>query len=399
MFSKGTDTEHEVKLDSELIYAAWRVGAAYGGQTVPLEVVTSFVGNGAKIKIEGKSENGKKLGKVSSTIKNNKFIGELEIPEDIENGDYIFFKVSLPDNSLDGESNHIPAGPPIEATNMKWSTDEARRGDVLTLSADIEGASDGTEATITIYEYDSDNIHDVITDFPAVVENTKIEVQWEYEYHEDTDDIPTQEEMDKYGGSYNPPEYFFTITIGAQELGKEQESGILNFKDWIEVELVDDNNDPIPEVEYEAVYPDGTTQSGKLDELGKTRFENVPPGDFKITYKDVCTEVEEKEVTQSDDPDDDVLSADEGEVSTETQSEEEGEEEETDDNFDDEFGDDSQSETDSSWTQEDNVGGEGTQTESSGTQEDSVGGSGTQTDGTGTQEDSGGGTDSQTPRM
>jgi hypothetical protein len=283
-FSKGTDTEHEIKLDSTLIYAAWRTGTAYGGQAVPFEVVTSFVGNGAKIKIEGKSENGKKLGNVSSTIKNNKFIGELEIPEDIELGDYVFFTVSLPDNSLDGESNHIPARPPVEVTNMKWSADEARRGDKLTLSADIENVDDGTEAKIIIYEYDSDNVHDVITEFPAVVEKKKIEVQWEYEYHEDTDEIPTQEEMEKYGGSYNPPEYFFTITIGAQEIGKNQESGILNFKDWIEIKLTEGDGEAIGNEDYKVYLPDGQEISGTLDETGFAREENIPPGRCIIEF-------------------------------------------------------------------------------------------------------------------
>ncbi len=286
-FSKGTDTEHEIKLDSKLIYAAWRTGAAYGGQAVPLEVMTSFVGNGATIKIEGKSENGKKLGKIKDKIKNNKFIGELEIPEDIELGDQVYFTVSLPDNSLDGESNRIPAKPPIEVTNMKWSADEARRGDTLTLSADVKGVDEGTEAKIILYEYDSDNIHDVITEFPAVVEKNKIEVMWEYEYHEDTDEIPTDEELKKYGGKYNPPEYFFTITIGAEEFGKEQESGILKFKDWFEITLTDPTGSRIPDKKYILQMPDGTKREGTLDANGYAREENIPPGMVYIDFPDI----------------------------------------------------------------------------------------------------------------
>ena len=47
-FSKGTDTEHEIKLDSTLISAVWRPGKAIGGQEMPFEVRTSFVGVGAR---------------------------------------------------------------------------------------------------------------------------------------------------------------------------------------------------------------------------------------------------------------------------------------------------------------------------------------------------------------
>jgi len=297
-FNKATDTEHEIKLDSQLIYAAWRTGTAYGGQAAPLEVLTSFVGNGAKIKIEGKSENGKNLGKINSKIKNNKFIGELEIPEDIELGDSVYFEVNLSDNGLDGESNRIPAKPPIKVTNMKWSAEEARRGDTLTLTADIEGVDEGTEAKIIIYEYDNDNIHDVITEFPAVVEKNKIEVMWEYEYHEDTDEIPTEEEMQKYGGKYNPPEYFFTITIGAEEFGKEQESGILEFKDWIEINLKDENDEIIPNEEYVLICSDGVEKRGSVDESGYAREKGIPPGRIKIEFPNLKDQKESDNQSQ-----------------------------------------------------------------------------------------------------
>ncbi|UCD93803.1 MAG: hypothetical protein JSU69_08515, partial [Candidatus Zixiibacteriota bacterium] len=198
-FSKSTDSEHEIKLDSTLIYAAWRGGSAYSGQTASLEVLTSFVGNGAQIKLTGKSEGGKKLGKITDKIKNNKYVGEFEISEKIKIGDEVYFKVELSGNGLSGESNRIPVVPPPHVSNMKWSAQEARRGDVLTLAADVQNVRNGTEVGITIYEYDRDGIHDKITTLPAVVQDEKMQVNWEYEYHEDTDEIPTEEELQRYG--------------------------------------------------------------------------------------------------------------------------------------------------------------------------------------------------------
>ena len=273
-FSKSTDSEHEIKLDSSLIYATWRCGVAYGGQTASFEVLTSFVGNGAKIKATGKSEKGKNLGKVSDKIKNNKYVGEFEIPEDIELGDEVYFEVELPDNSLSGESDRIPARPPVRVSNMKWSAKEARRGDVLTLTANVQNVQNGTEVEITIYEYDRDSIHDKIAKLPAVVQDEKIEVKWDYEYYEDTDEVPTEEELQKYGRNYNPPEYFFTIKIGETEFGKDQESGILEFKDWIELELLNYTGDE----EYVLHLPDGTQRKGQFDDTGKLREEDLPPG-------------------------------------------------------------------------------------------------------------------------
>jgi len=286
-YNKGTDQEHEIKLDSELISALWRAGEAVVGQTVKLEVLTAFVGNGASIKIKGKSEKGKSLGSLSGEIKNNVFIGELEIPEDIELDDQVYFEVKLSKNGLDGESNRIPVVPAVEVKNMKWSAEEARRGDVLKLSAEVENVWDGTEVAVTIYEYDNDGIHDKITELQATVKDKKIEIDWEYEYHEDTDEVPTQEEMERYGKSYNPPEYFYVIDIRGQKFGTGQESKLLLFKDYIEIELVNQLGEPVPEEEYKVTLPDGTTKEGKLDKDGRAVVKDVPPGKCIVEFKDL----------------------------------------------------------------------------------------------------------------
>ncbi len=283
-FTKSTDAEHEIELESSLISASWRSGKAIAGQTATFEVLTAFVGEGATIKIKGKSENGKKLGKIKDVIKRNKYVGEFEIPEDTELDDMIYFEVKLPKNDLEGESNRIPVFPPVQVFNMKWSAKEARRGDVLTLSADVNGLRDHTEITVIIYDYDRDSAHDKIIELPATVMDKRIELQWEFEYHEDTDEIPTQEELDKYGGKYNPPEYFFTIKVEDTEFGVEQESGLLEFKDWIEIELLDEDGNPVANEDYILHLPDGRQKQGKLDTNGRAREKDIPPGSIPIEF-------------------------------------------------------------------------------------------------------------------
>jgi len=283
-FNKATDTEHEIKLDSTLVYANWLSGAGYGGQAAGLEVGTVFVGDGAKIEIKGKSAKGKSLGKIKDTIRNDRFVGELEIPQDIEVGDEIYFEVKLSKNGLSGESNRVPAFPAVHVTNWSWGQDEARRGDVLTLSADVEGLRTGTEVMLAIYEHDQDGAHDFITEFPTEVSNGRIKAEWEYEYHEDTDEIPTEWEMERYGGTYNPPEYFFTIKVENAELGRDQESGLLLFKDFIEIELQNNDDSPIANVEYTIYLPDGEERTGTLDSNGHAREDNVPPGRCQIFF-------------------------------------------------------------------------------------------------------------------
>ncbi len=277
-FTKSTDTEHEIKLDSTLISASWRCGAAVAGQTAKLEVITSFVGNGAKIKITGKTENGTNLGKISDTISNNVYVGELDVPEDIDLDDEAYFEVELSKNGLSGESSRIPCVLPAEISNMQWSASEAGRGDILTLSADIENVRTQTEVLITIYEHDEDGAHDKITDFPGVVRSNRIEVKWEYEYFEDVDEVPTEEERQKYGRSYNPPEYFFTIKVYDIEYGREQESGLLTFKDWIEIRVLNYTGNE----SYVLHLADGSERKGTFGEDGTAREEDVSPGRCSI---------------------------------------------------------------------------------------------------------------------
>ena len=167
---------------------------------------------------------------------------------------------------------------------MKWSASEARRGDILTLSADVKKVQPGTEVTVTIYEHDQDGAHDKITELPAIVKDKKIEIQWAYEYHEDTDEIPTEAELERYGRGYNPPEYFFTVKYGNVETGTNQESGLLTFKDYIIIELSNARGEPAADAEYKLTLSDGTEKTGNLDSEGEARIDQVPPGKYKLLF-------------------------------------------------------------------------------------------------------------------
>jgi len=54
------------------------------------------------------------------------------------------------------------------------------------------------------------------------------------------------EELKKYGRKYNPPEYFFAVKIGDAECL----SGILEFKDYVEIYLKNKAGEPIADEYY-----------------------------------------------------------------------------------------------------------------------------------------------------
>ncbi len=56
-------------------------------------------------------------------------------------------------------------------------------------------------------------------------------------------------------------------------------------KSWIEIELVDEDNNPVPGERYKITLPDGKTLAeGTLDEKGFARVDGIDPGTCKITF-------------------------------------------------------------------------------------------------------------------
>jgi hypothetical protein len=273
-----TDQTTKVELPSSIQQVLWTKRMAAAGGKVGLDIYTHFVGNGSDLKIELSEHSGNKLGSFKEKICGNHFWAQITIPQDAKEA--LYAKAKLPKHGLEMKSNPLVILPPIEISNLKWDKEEARRGDILKLTADIKGVFDGAEAEIEIWEHDADEAHDLITRFPALVKNAKIEAEWEFEYYDDTDDISTEEESEK---GYNPPEYFFRVKVGEIY----DDSGLLGFKDWIGIELVDEDGEPVPDEEYILVLPDGQEKKGQLDSKGLAKEENLPPGRIKVEFPNI----------------------------------------------------------------------------------------------------------------
>ena len=73
----------------------------------------------------------------------------------------------------------------------------------------------------------------------------------------------------------------------ATEQLKEEEKN----KSWIEIELLDDRNEPIPGEKYRITVPDGRVAEGTLDEKGCARLEGFEPGECKVSFPDLDKDV------------------------------------------------------------------------------------------------------------
>lgn len=59
-------------------------------------------------------------------------------------------------------------------------------------------------------------------------------------------------------------------------------------KSWIEIELVDEEDNAVPGEKYKIILPDGeTVAEGTLDDKGFARVDGIEPGTCKITFPEL----------------------------------------------------------------------------------------------------------------
>jgi len=269
----ATDKKHTIKLESELLVARWKLPQVAAGGPAPFEVFSKYVGHGAEAEFEFKTGS-KKVGALEARFYSDQCHGVFEVPEDAK-GD-LTFEVQLKKHKLKLKSEPIPVIRAGRYENLRWDRKEARRGDTVKLLADAEEVRDGTRVTAQIFEHDDDGGHDPITAVEGEVKDGAFEALWDYEYFEDTDAIPTADEAEQ---GYSPPEYFFRI-----DEGEPVDSGLLGFRDYVEISLTLGGTKPAADEEYVLTLPDGSERKGNLDADGKAVEQKVPPGNFTVRF-------------------------------------------------------------------------------------------------------------------
>jgi hypothetical protein len=64
----------------------------------------------------------------------------------------------------------------------------------------------------------------------------------------------------------------------------------LRLRSWIEVQLIGDDDKPIPYAKYSIAVPGGAVISGTLDENGKARVDGIPAGTCKVSFPELDQE-------------------------------------------------------------------------------------------------------------
>ncbi|MGA1870936.1 MAG: hypothetical protein ACMUJM_20560 [bacterium] len=156
--------------------------------------------------------------------------------------------------------------------NARWSVDEASVGEKVRLTADIEGFEEGNPALFHIFRRDIKGPDHLVATITSKTKEENIEAEWEYRYPDD-------------GGKrarkgYSSPQYYFEAIVE----GIKARSGLLYYKDYIEIELMDEDEHPLAYEEYILYFSDGSVRKGKLDGKGYKKEENCPPGYYQILF-------------------------------------------------------------------------------------------------------------------
>ena len=78
----------------------------------------------------------------------------------------------------------------------------------------------------------------------------------------------------------------------------------LRLRSWIAIQLIGEDDQPIPNEKYAVLLPGGTIVEGTLDAQGTARVENIPSGVCSVSFpaldKEAWTPAETESQTQSE---------------------------------------------------------------------------------------------------
>jgi len=159
-------------------------------------------------------------------------------------------------------------------TRCAWSENAARDGDKVKMQVETIGIEDGVTAIFQVWQRDINRADQEIACVDDIqLSGGKVEAEWAYEYSEEDDD-------ENRGPGYSYPQFYFTVQLE----NMKSRSGILDYKDWIELELLDENNDPLADEEYEIRFSTGEVRRGRLDSNGQARIEGIPTASHRVHF-------------------------------------------------------------------------------------------------------------------
>ena len=162
-----------------------------------------------------------------------------------------------------------------EVHKAKWSKEIAKIGDKVKLSAETMGYENGKKAIIQIYKRDLTGPDTVVQTLEKEIQNNKIEFELENKFEEANGSQNMSSNI-----NYTSAGYYFEVIVDQSK----SRSDLLFNEDFIEVELKDDEGNPIANEEFILYLPNGKIEKGKLDTNGYKKVEKIPAGNYSVKF-------------------------------------------------------------------------------------------------------------------
>jgi uncharacterized Zn-binding protein involved in type VI secretion len=159
-----------------------------------------------------------------------------------------------------------------------WSKPKARDGEKVKMQVETAGIDDGETAAFEVWERNSNKADRLVfSSESSSVSGDKVESEWTYEHPSDG-----TEGLDRAARGFRNPSYYFTVKIG----DTISRSGILDYKDYVEIELRDDEDKPVKGAKYTLRLSSGEVRQGTLNNDGYGKEEKIPPGRCHVSFED-----------------------------------------------------------------------------------------------------------------
>lgn len=156
-------------------------------------------------------------------------------------------------------------------TAAYWSVREAREDTPVEMIVETVGFEDGAPVTLQVYERSINSPDRVIqTIGELTLESGQLHHTWDPPFG--------NEEEEDLSPGYRSPSFFFSATVG----DLRERSGVLVYRDWIEIELLDEDDNPVPNEAYKLILSTGEVRTGVLSGEGLCREDNLPFGNLEI---------------------------------------------------------------------------------------------------------------------
>lgn len=162
-------------------------------------------------------------------------------------------------------------------TRARWSKAEAKTSEELILTADTEGFEDGTRATITVFRRDVSGTDKRVAVLEKTVSGNRVEARWSHAAADPESAAPDETNP----ATFSSPVFFFTVEVK----NCTAQSDLLRVEDLIEIELIDEDDEPVSNDEACLVLANGQIREARLGADGRWRADDLPPGKVRVEFK------------------------------------------------------------------------------------------------------------------